>query len=111
MDRNQPAPDLQPDNPATDIENWSPQPSTVYDLQDNAAAEGAAKPAVNPIVEADALMKQRQDLSGGCAAEGNSPFVIPDHEIDHTAGGVKECDFAGIPPSGQGQSGGRRPGT
>jgi hypothetical protein len=103
---NQPAPDLQPDNPAADIENWSPQPSTVYDLQDNAAAEGAAKPAVDPIAEADRLMEQHQDLSGGCGSQGNSPFVIADHAIQHTDGDLKTAlEFDIALRSGRGQSG------
>ena len=106
MDRNQPAPDLQPDNPAVGIENWSPQPSAVYDLQDSAAVEGVAKPTVDPITAADTLMEQRRDTTGGCAAQGNSPFEIAAHEVQHTAGDVRDNPDCSVAlQSGQGQGG------
>jgi hypothetical protein len=101
---NQPAADLPPDQPAEGIDTWSPQPSRLYGEFDAAAAEGAAKPTVDPITEADTQMQQRQDLSGACSEQGNSPFLIAAHEVQHTGGQTKECDFAGIPASRQGQN-------
>jgi hypothetical protein len=104
---NQPAPDRAPAEATLDPnEFWSPQPSRVYTELNDAAAEGAAKPSVDPITEADMLMAERQDTTGGCAAQGNSPFVIADHEQQHTDGDLKtDLEFDIGLRSGQGQSG------
>jgi hypothetical protein len=103
LERNKPATDRPPDDLATPVDTWAPQPSSIYDLQDRAAAEGAPRPDV--IAQADRQMAERQDTTGGCAAQGH-PFVIPDHEVQHTAGGVRtDLDFGVGLRSGQGQSG------
>jgi len=104
---NQPAADRAPAEATLDPnEFWSPQPSRVYAELNDAAAEGAARPTLDPITGADTLMAERADTTGGCAAEGNSPFAIPDHEIARTAGDVKtDLEFDIALRSGQGQSG------
>jgi hypothetical protein len=103
LERNKPATDRPPDDLATPVDTWSPQPSRVYTELDNAAAGGARRPDV--VAQADALMERMQDTTGGCAAQ-NHPFVIPEHQIQHTAGDVKtDLDFGIGLRSGQGQSG------
>jgi hypothetical protein len=103
---NQPAPDM-PEETAETLDpnaTWSPQPSRLYSEFDAAAAEGAKRP--DAITEADALMEQRQDLGGGCAAPGNSPFVIAAHAVEHTDGDVHDNPDCSVAlRSGQGQSG------
>jgi hypothetical protein len=105
---NQPAEDWPPETADTGTLDpnriWSPQPSSIYDLQDRAAAEGAPRPDV--IAQADRQMAERQDTTGGCAAQGH-PFLIPDHEVQHT-GAVVKTDLPDLNTglrSGQGQSG------
>ena len=105
MDRNQPAPDV-PNETAETLDpnaTWCPQPSRIYSEADNAATEGARRS--DAIAEADALMSEMQDTTGGCAEQGH-PFVIADHEVQHTGGDVKtDLEFDIALRSGEGQSG------
>ena len=107
LERNKPATDRPPDDLATPVDTWSPQPSSIYDLQDRAAAEGGTqRPDVR--AQAEAGFEANREHSESPVEMQGHPFLEPERQRQRqeTAAVVRtDLDFGIGLRSGQGQSG------